>query len=538
MTAIQRNNALLPNSGQVQLRGGGSGRGAGVFRRDATGRRFRFPADPAAELMPSAEFLGTEPDFQAILEDFRDSPLDPSRRRVLGRLMGMFAMDYQGARAEERRFLRRLLMGRNAREGYAANRALHLCQIPHVIRRTLALGVAESRFATGPMSGFLGAVQARNAAITFMLLGPAARERVWNALTRAGSHDKIGPLKNADRLAERALILKALAARRHLLGPWSIVGHTALDEVIAFADEIRANSRMHLALTTTLERPKDGLTMPIPEKVPAAKGARLAAMARAAIDPVYAWRLHGARQDLVTDEPWGAAAAEDALPDLDRSPLLDRTRLHQALAEARQLGDELMPLAANDALAAHLGGRDLKGEEADAKEVALRVLANRGFDVMRADAIDAIRDDSKGIYRYDAARAFSMLVSRFTGAMYVRRVFSDQVTAGAEPIGQIERALAQGYVVPAVLAELRKTTVKPLLIVGARGDPKGKPELVVQPITGELLVVPAKSMLDPVLPEELGTRARADAYLAPAALDLLAPPFGIVFPEIGLEDRL
>ncbi|HSI04740.1 MAG TPA: hypothetical protein VLC93_09700 [Myxococcota bacterium] len=538
MTAIQRNNALLQNTREVSLRGGGSGRGAGVARRDKVQRRLRFPADPAAELMPSAEFLGTEPDFQAILEDFRDGPLDPSRRRILGRLMGMFAMDYQGARSEERRFLRRLLMGRNAREGYAANRALHLCQIPHVIRRTLSLGVAESRFATGPLSGFIGAVQARNAAITFMLLGPAARERVWNALTRAGAHDKIGPLKNADRLVERVLILKALAARRHLLGPWSIVGPTALDEVIAFADDIRCNSRSHLALTTTLERPKDGVTLPLPAKVPAEPVGRLTAMARATIDPVYAWRLHGGAQQVVTDEPWSATGSDDALPDLDRSPLLDRTRLHQALAEARQLGDELLPLAASDALAAHLGGKDLKGTEAAAKDEALGVLQNRGFDVTRLEAIEAIRDDAKGIYRYDAARAFSMLVSRFTGATYVRRVFSDQLTAGADPIQQIDRALEQGFVVPTVLSELRKTTVRTLLIVGARGDAAGKPQLIVQPISGELIVLPAKSILEPVLPEQLGTRARADAYLAPAALDLLAPPFGIIFSEIGIEDRL
>ena len=47
-----------------------------------------------------------------------------------------------------------------------------------------------------------------------------------------------------------------------------------------------------------------------------------------------------------------------------------------------------------------------------------------------------------------------------------------------------------------------------------------------------------KVLLSPVLPEAFGRRARADAYMAPAALDLYAPPFGIPFPEIGIEDRL
>src|SRR5690606_39032748 len=118
--------------------------------------RWRHALDPAAELMPAAEFLGQDPDFQAILEEHEGSPFDPARRKVLGRLMGVFAMDYQGARSEERRFLRRLLAARNAREGYAANRALHLLGVPHAVRRTLALGVAEARFEVGPPLGFLG----------------------------------------------------------------------------------------------------------------------------------------------------------------------------------------------------------------------------------------------------------------------------------------------------------------------------------------------------------------------------------------------
>ena len=211
----------------------------------------RFPADPAAELMPAAEFLGHDPDFPAILESFEGSPFDPARRRVLGRLMGVFAMDYQGARSEERRFLRRLLGSRNAREGYAANCALHLCGASHAIRRTLALGVAESRWTYGCRRGFLGAVQARLAATTFQMLGPAARETLWSTLTMAGTDAAGRRVPDADPVIERALVLKALAARRNRFGPWCPSGPDALDEIVGFAAEIRGLAIERLAVGTT-----------------------------------------------------------------------------------------------------------------------------------------------------------------------------------------------------------------------------------------------------------------------------------------------
>jgi hypothetical protein len=243
---------------------------------------------------------------------------------------------------------------------------------------------------------------------------------------------------------------------------------------------------------------------------------------------------------LAREIPWGFAQSEDALPDLDRSPLLDRTRLHQALAEARQAGESLMSVKAREALTQYICGNDLKVEARNDKDDALATLRNRGFDVIRDEVVESIRDDAKGIYKYDAARAFSMLMGRYTGAMYVRRVFSDQITAGAEPLVQIARALTQGFVVPTILAELRKTTVRPMLILESEDDDrKNVTDFVVQPQGhGELIVMPAPSLLASLLPEELGQRLRADAYLAPAALDLLAPPFGIPFPEIGVEDRL
>src|SRR5690606_21484759 len=60
-------------------------------------------------------------------------------------------------------------------------------------------------------------------------------------------------------------------------------------------------------------------------------------LAQGELDPVFAWKTHGVVREAA---PADLLAREDiyvALPDLDRSPLQDRPRAHQALAEARVL---------------------------------------------------------------------------------------------------------------------------------------------------------------------------------------------------------
>lgn len=528
MTAILRNNAaVLPTGvGQAQLRGGGGGAPAARVRVGRAGQKFRKPADPAAELLPAAEFLGHETDFEAILESFEDSPFDPARRRVLGRLAGMFAMDYQGARPEERRFLRRLLAARNAREGYVANRALHLISTSPVVRRILSLGVAEARRREGPLAGFLGAVQARHAAATLRLLGPETRELVWNLLTLAGG--EAAKPTGADRTLERALILKALAARRHALGPWSREGQRAVNDVVAFAAEIRGCSKPHLARTTTVFA--DAIVGKI------ARSPTPLEVARGELDPIFAWQLHGKKRDVAP--PGESTEDDEPLPALDRNLMLDRTRLHQALAEARASHADVLSQRHGEAIADYIAGQRLTATELARKDEALRILLVKGFDVARIEAIEAMRADSQGLYKFDAARALSDLLSHYTGAAYVRRVFSDQLTAGADPLGQIDRAVDQGLCVPVTLHELKRARVTACAVRERTGEGAAAGLELYAPFAEGPTHIARQTLLAPVLPEALGERVRADAYLAPAALDLLAPPFGIPFVELGVEDRL
>ncbi|MEM6531557.1 MAG: hypothetical protein AAF654_02990 [Myxococcota bacterium] len=521
MTSIRRGNSLNRyKSSQASLGRGGSGRSHRAPRAAPADNEFRYSADPAAELMPAAEFLGTEPDFPAILETFEGSPFDPARRKVLGRLMGVFAMDYQGARSEERRFLRRLLSARNAKEGYSANRGLHLCGTHHAIRRTLALGVAESRQAHGPMRGFLGAVQARTASTTLRLLGPESRELIWATLTLAGTRGDGGPIADSDAVIERALILKALAARRARLGPWAEEGPEALEEVVQFAREIRGSHFEHLARTTCIE-----------------DGAPLEA-ARGEVDPIYAWAHHG-RQGDVRDgratevDPW------EILGEPDRNPLVERPRYHQALAEARARPEHPLNEASHAALSAFITGEAVKDEKA--LDAAFELIDTHAFDLADREVVTAIREDARGIYRFDAARALSDLLSRVTGATYLRKVFSDQLTAGTDPIDQIAGSIDAGMAVPVTFQELRHRRFRALSVLtsqpvdGKRRDYK----LRVSEPGGSLDAYVLGSMLtQPELPSAFGKRSRVDAYFSPAALDLLAPPFGIPFEQLGIEDKL
>jgi len=551
MTVVQRNNAAHGAPGaasgaavrQPGIAGGGGGQAR--VRGQPSGRverKGRYSRDPAAELMPAAEFLGQEPDFDAVLEDFAGSPFDPARRRVLGRLAGVFAMDYQGARAEERRFLRRLLQAGNAREGYAANRALHLSGVAHIVRRTLALGVAESRFAIEPTAGFLGAVQARLAATTLRLLGPESRESLWNLLTLAGTDSERRAVAGADRVLERALILKALAARRHVLGPWSTRGREALLEVIEFALQIRAVTRDALARYTTL-RPSPGAPLaPLVAKAVSA-GAQAGLIARGDLDPAFAWRTHAAHVErliapLAAPPVESAAGVEDTLPDLDRNPLLDRPRLHHALAEARLCGEVLLPGSRAEALSDYLVGRDLSAARLAKKDDALVRLAKRGFDVVRAGAIESMRQDARELYQFDAARAFGDLLCRYSGATYLRRVFSDQQTAGTDPLGQIADALRLGLAVPFVVKELKIPLTRVYAVVASVGEGPARLFELYDPCRAEPVHVSPHVLVAAVVAEPLGRQARAEAYLVPVALDLLAPPFGIAFPSLGIEDRL
>ncbi|MEM6730424.1 MAG: hypothetical protein AAF658_02645, partial [Myxococcota bacterium] len=381
--------------------------------------------------------------------------------------------------------------------------------------------------------GFLGAVQARIAATTFQMLGPESRELLWSTLTLAGTSSEGRVLAEADPVIERALVLKALAARRNRVGPWAKDGAAAVEEIVQFAREIRGSTFEHLAAMTTLEPVDVELQHPL-----AFDESAVVLRAQAEIDPIAAWHQNGrtaaAAVGAATDlDPW------EVLPELDRNPLFERPRYHQALAEARATRGHPLCSEEHDALTRFITGQELLGKHESALSQAFQVIERNGFDLADRTVLETVREDAMGIYRFDAARALSDLLSRYTGATYVRRVFSDQLTAGTDPMGQIASSLDAGMPVPLTVQEVRKHRFKALSVLTSEVVEAKPRDYKLRVSGGELDAFVLASMLtQPELPEAFGKKARADAYLAPAALDLLAPPFGIVFEPLGIEDEL
>ena len=522
----------------ADLQHGGSGGAPLANAVEGAHLELRYSADPAADLMPAAAFLGHEVDYVAILEKFPESPFDPAKRKKLGKLMGIFAMDYQSARSEERRFLKQLLESRNAKEGYAANCSLHWCGTSNAIRRTLALSVAQSRFAIGPSDGFLGAVQARHAAVTLELLGPSGRERLWDCLTRAGTHVSGKVYKKSDRVIERGLVLKALGARRHRLGPWSGEGEEALKEIELFAKSIRGCSREVLAYRTTLKRPQEiqGKQHALARDAKRSLG-HVADIAHAEIDPVYAWSKQR--------KPWkddsNAQDIDDAheqMPELDRSPLLQRTRLHSALAQAGAGYVKGLDSRGSEALVDYVTGRDMSPRKEERKDKALEYIEEYGFDICRRDDLEAIRSDAQGIYKYQADRAFGTLTSVFSGATYIRKMVSDLLNAGQNPIEEIEKSLHDGFSLPLIFCEMKFGFYKTTAAVENLCGEEYSQLFLYGSKSVQCEFLPTPFLLAKVLPDVFGRDARLDHYLLPLGLDLMMPPFGLEFSSLGIVDQL
>ncbi|MEL6544053.1 MAG: hypothetical protein AAFQ82_05470, partial [Myxococcota bacterium] len=110
-----------------------------------------------------------------------------------------------------------------------------------------------------------------------------------------------------------------------------------------------------------------------------------------------------------------------------------------------------------------------------------------------------------------------------------------------DPLTQIALSLDSGLAVPLTLQELKKSRFRALSVLASERVESKRREykMRVQEPDGDLdAFVFGSMLLQPELPEAFGKKTRADAYLAPAALDLLAPPFGIPFVSLGIEDDL
>jgi hypothetical protein len=167
--------------------------------------------------------------------------------------------------------------------------------------RTLTRGVTEHKTNTSEgREGVLGQQQAVDAAKTMMRMPQGEFDRLQTTLAQAGQKDG-KPIPGASPYTERALILKAVAARDdQLSSPGAMDRHLqsvnkpgqSMQEIQKYADEIRGTPRQKLIEQSTVLDPDGGNPNGMMQRFHDSCGPTVSQMARAEADPIYAKQLH------------------------------------------------------------------------------------------------------------------------------------------------------------------------------------------------------------------------------------------------------
>jgi hypothetical protein len=175
------------------------------------------------------------------------------------------------------------------------DRRQHPDRITPQIVRSLSMGVGEARTsASQGREGILTNTSAVYAANALIKMTPADYEAVSTALANAGTPPSAG----SDAQTERALILKAVAARDERLGDYSQWIRTfqpsaAANEITQFANQIRGqNAGSLIERTSVLDLDGDGTNEALQQRFNDSCVQATLQIAYAEADPIYAWSLH------------------------------------------------------------------------------------------------------------------------------------------------------------------------------------------------------------------------------------------------------
>lgn len=218
------------------------------------------------------------------------------------------------------------------------------------MEEALIRGVATRRTDTDRgAAGIMGDAQVRDAAATVFKLNAPDTDTLNALMKDAGKGADGQPVSGADAQAERALILKAVAARKDRLSDADpSVSGAAMDEVAIFAKDVRGLKRDELIRTTTpldlddkntseadpknpgvidADADNDGLSQKFDNTCAPTTGQ----MMRAEADPVYARELHqhglndvNTTSPTATDEEWAMRASLAGAAAVTRADVADR----------------------------------------------------------------------------------------------------------------------------------------------------------------------------------------------------------------------
>ncbi len=216
------------------------------------------PPPPASQGAAAARAAGTGAPRGPAADD-----LTPRFEKAFGRHAAHYREVYDKASPEDRAALLRCMDGPNRWNAFATYEKLKGLQgqlatqgktLPDDVVRSLTLGVGVPRTAAqNGREGLMGPSQAMQAARAYASLKPEDKARFDDLMAKAGQDQAGTPALGADANAERALLLKALAARRNeVASPDAATRKRALDTVETFAKDIRGSERGQLIRQTTL----------------------------------------------------------------------------------------------------------------------------------------------------------------------------------------------------------------------------------------------------------------------------------------------
>ena len=208
------------------------------------------------------------------------------------------------------------------------------CLTPDVVRAlTLGVGLARSNESR---EGILSRASALSAVHALVEMSFEDAFPIGRALAKAGTSvnvDNTNPA--ADAVTERALILKAIAARDAELSKsengekFTLYQSESAHEILLFAANIRGEDAQRLIeITSAIDLDGDGMDEALQQKWQNASAPAVLQMLHAEYDPIYAWSMHTPGQWFAEKVPVTDVAEEQA------------SMLEMAGVEAIKRGDE------------------------------------------------------------------------------------------------------------------------------------------------------------------------------------------------------
>lgn len=401
------------------------------------------------------------------------------------------------------------------------------------LREALVSGVANARTgeATG-LEGVLGTQQAEQAARALVDMPQAAYDQTKSLLEKAGQGKDGLPVPKSDAGAERALILKAVAARGdRLKESWmdaiksklgfgdSTEAGKAMKEIQGFADEVRGMNRTDLIRTTTAidvesansstvdpndirsnsdtQGDNDGLFQRWNDSC----GPTTAQITRAEADPVYARQLH--KDGLNNPDPNSATAKEQrrVLEDVGHGTAVSRLGLQASRKltgqlDAAQTAGELSGEQRN-AVNKFVSNQPLSDAEQAKANEGLAILQRRDGGHPNAAEVDAMRANAgKNGNGMSLGDALNDITKQSTHINYQTKWVGNQGVTD-DTLKEWDSRLKNGQDVPIRVTNSSNSGGHFMMINDVRGEGDNRRYLISDPWSGKTAWVSQDEMKDP-----------------------------------------